>query len=224
MRRILVCASMPVELSGWKELCCARVPLANTDYTLGYGEPLPGLEIYTLVTGSGMVNASVAVSTAVALLRPDRVYGVGIAGGIDHELEIGQMVLLGKVIQYELSIGKFSLERGQINGPLPIWLSSTIPERIPEGLTLTRHGCADLFFDQSKLERRPFMLEELGLQTVDMESYGYLAACWMQGTEVMLIKSISDRVGKKLSKNIGSFVKRVSVEQRKVILQLEAES
>lgn len=214
---------MPLELSGWKELCPECMPLAHTAYTLGYGQPLSGLEVSTLLTGSGMANASVAMGTALALLRPERAYGVGIAGAIDQSLQIGQMVLFKEVIQYELAIGRFSLERGQLNGPLPIWLESTLSKRLPRELCPVRGGCADLFFDQAALKSRRFMTEELGIRAVDMESYGYLAAGWMQKTEVSVIKSISDRLGQELPKRFSPFVRSVSIAQRELILGIEKE-
>ena len=70
--------------------------------TLG-GEPTA-----VIVSGIGKVNAAASTQLAIATLGAEKVLNVGVAGGLDPKLRVGDLLRVARVVQYDFDLSKIN--------------------------------------------------------------------------------------------------------------------
>jgi 5'-methylthioadenosine/S-adenosylhomocysteine nucleosidase len=61
-------------------------------------------DITLIISLIGKVNAAAATVELIDLYKPKYIVNIGLAGGLNKELEIGQTVIISKVIQHDIQI------------------------------------------------------------------------------------------------------------------------
>jgi adenosylhomocysteine nucleosidase len=174
---ILVVASSRRELAGFPETGqCGRHSYA------------------TASVGVGKVQSAVLTMQALETYRPDAVLCVGYAGAVDPSLKIGDCVLATSVVQYDMDLRSFSLQRGEVpdatgTGTLGVLETACIQV---DGCRTGVFGTADRFLLRSYREQNPWLLETLHLSVADMESYAVAFACKTKGCPCTVCRVVSD--------------------------------
>ncbi|MGM0431829.1 MAG: hypothetical protein ACQEQU_03880 [Spirochaetota bacterium] len=164
---------------------------AGTHYT-GFLDGEPAL---AAVTGSGKVNAAGVMMQLLASYTPERVYGIGLCGSVRPGIPLKQLVHVSSSVQYDLQIGRFGLKAGEINGSLPRYVHDSFDYPAPEAAASVTSGSADIFLDDAAARQHQEVLDELDIQTVDMESYAWMGAAWLHNTPVRVFRVVSDVMG-----------------------------
>ena len=195
---ILVVASSLVELQGHaKYEACADIPATSEFPTLRMspqGEPFA-----VVCVGVGQVNAALNTYQAIQSLHPSLVVGIGTCGALRDELRVGDLLIAGSVVQYEVDLRRFGLKRGELPGAggvpggalateFPSW-SWDAGERLFTSCTL---GTADRFLVANDRRGAEYLQDELALDAVDMESYAMVAAARKASVPVAILRTVSD--------------------------------
>ena len=122
-------------------------------------------------TGVGPARGHAAAASVIAAAGPDVVVLVGIAGGLDPDLAIGDLVVPDRVED---------ATSGAVTRPI------APPQLTPRGTLLTTDGLLDPTELRTHVER--------GLLAADMEASGVGAACHEAGVSWSVIRAISDRM------------------------------
>ena len=149
-----------------------------------------------LLTTIGVSQVQSALNTLAAIIehKPKRVLLVGYAGGIDPDLSIGDCILGTEVIQYELDLRAFGLQRGETLSRVPNEVLGELSLFVPpyEDVILSRGGSSDRFLLRPWREENPYLIDEMDLGFSDMESYGVALAAKMQNIPCTVCRVISD--------------------------------
>lgn len=174
-----------------------------------YTGSLDGRPALVAATGSGKVNAAVMMVQLLASGAFERVYGIGLCGSVGGGISQRQLVCVSSSVQYDLQLGRFGLRAGEINGSLPRYVGDSFTCTAPESVTFVTGGSADIFLDGTAARQNQGVLDELGVQIVDMESYAWMGAAWLRSTPIRVFRVVSDVVGKS-TKSFSSLIEEAS--------------
>ena len=88
-----------------------------------YKGKLEGKDTVVVRSGIGKVNAAMCAQLLADRYAPSCIINTGIAGSLDAEINIGDIVLSTDALQHDMDAGAFGYEAGQI--PRAVWFLGT---------------------------------------------------------------------------------------------------
>ena len=151
---------------------------------------LNGEDVAVIVSGIGIANAAAATQLALSAFAPDEIYNIGVAGGLDPEMEVGDLYEVESAVQYDFDLTKIN---GTEFGTLDERDSPYIPFS-PKGKHPAKIlGSGDRFNDDPDDNA---LLLRLGAGLRDMEGAAIANVCEKAGVECRSLKCVSDVYGK----------------------------
>ena len=159
-------------------------------------------EVILVKSGIGKVNAARTTQIMIDQFQVDRIINIGAAGAINPELNINDIVIGNKLVQYDFdtsSLGK--TEKGEIDGVGKFFYSddklinlcNKILKNNDEKTFDVKIGIiasADLFC--SDLEKAKQIRNEFGAECVEMEGAAIAQVCFLDKIPFLIIRGISD--------------------------------
>ena len=164
---------------------------------LGLIGPLPGTEgvqIRTVLSGMGKVNAAVATLKLIMEFRPDFILNLGAAGSLDPDCVLGTTVLGARTSYHDVWCGAEAGENGAHGIAVDFDADPGLLEKAASLLPGARVGrivTGDQFFISEEEDRRQKTLYPDAL-AADMESAAIAQTCQMEGVPFLSIRVISD--------------------------------
>lgn len=149
-----------------------------------------GERISVIVCGVGKVNAARAAQYAVSVMQADVIVNLGVAGGLNEGVKIGEIYGISAVVQYDYDLTQLN---GTAPGTLDECKENYLPLTEPEGFSLKRLGTGDRFNDSPADYR--LLTEVLGADIRDMECGAVAQVCMHCGVKCYSYKIISDLAG-----------------------------
>ena len=183
-------------------------------------------------TGVGKVNAAMTATLIIEHFRPNRVIFTGVAGGLNPDLQIGDIVIAQKTAQHDLGrLESAEIEnmgtKNPINGkrnpvffpadPRLLQITETIladiklnPFQTPQGQRHPRiiRGTVvtgDVFVASDA--KKTALRKNLGADAVEMEGAAVAQICWQQDVPCLVIRSLSDNAGANASEDFKKYYK-----------------
>ena len=151
---------------------------------------LCGEECAVIVCGVGKVNAACATQLAYDRYRAEAVINIGVAGGLNSSLKIGEIYSIEYACQYDFDLAQLNgTPLGTLNEFEGRWMILSVAGDFP----LKKLATGDRFND----DRRDFLLltEDFGADIRDMEGGAIAQACVHAGIPFYSFKAISDVAG-----------------------------
>lgn len=162
---------------------------------------LHGRKVVVTQSGVGKVNAAVCTQVLVDRFGADAVLFTGVAGAVDPELNIGDIVISTSCLQHDVDVTALGFKRGEI----PYQAVSEYPS--DEALVKLAQAVGDQAFpgrcrkgrvlsgDQFIADRAVVkaLYEELGGTCTEMEGAAVAQVCHMNGIPHVIIRSMSDK-------------------------------
>lgn len=199
--RIGIIAAENAEMMAIKEIMndIEEETIYNLVFTLGNIE---NKECVLVECGVGKVNAARTTQILIDKYSVDYLINVGSAGGVNKELNILDIVIGDKLVQYDFDIsGAGNYEKGEICGIGKFFesdgrlveLSKQIIENM-EGrdfnIVVGAIGSADLFCTDQNLGAKT--REEFGVECVEMEGAAIAQVCMLDSIPFLVIRGVSD--------------------------------
>ena len=199
--RIGIIAAENAEMMAIKEIMndIEEETIYNLVFTLGNIE---NKECVLVECGVGKVNAARTTQILIDKYSVDYLINVGSAGGVKKELNILDIVIGDKLVQYDFDIsGAGNYEKGEICGIGKFFesdgrlveLSKQIIENM-EGrdfnIVVGAIGSADLFCTDPNLGAKT--REEFGVECVEMEGAAIAQVCMLDSIPFLVIRGVSD--------------------------------
>ncbi|NIP37956.1 MAG: hypothetical protein GWO07_02805 [Candidatus Dadabacteria bacterium] len=131
--------------------------------------------VYIIQSGVGIKNARIAASYAINNLKSEKVYITGVAGALDSDLKIGDVVVGDRV---------FSLQKDR-SIKLEI-INDTESCRFKTGGILTHNRFVNTSLDKHELHLKSQAV------VVDMETWGAAEVCEKLNIPLYAVRSVSD--------------------------------
>lgn len=150
-------------------------------------------ELILAISGMGKVNSAVCATHLISDFKADLIINIGISGGLDSALQIGDFVVGRDIVYHDVWFGE-PYPIGQVQN-LPLFYHSDTA--LTDKFTDLKQGllcCGDQFITaanalQKIKENFPTAL------AVDMESAAIAQTCHLHNTPFLCIRQISDTPG-----------------------------
>ncbi len=183
-------------------------------------------------TGVGKVNAAMTATLIIEHFRPNQVIFTGVAGGLNPDLQIGDIVIAQKTAQHDLGrLESAEIENTGVRNPVngqrnPVFFPADPgllqrTETALEGIELNpfqtpqgqRHPriirgtvvTGDLFVASDA--KKTALHKNLGADAVEMEGAAVAQICWQHNVPCLIIRSLSDNAGANASEDFKKYYK-----------------
>lgn len=168
-----------------------------------YSADIKSRRVIIVKSGIGKVNAAVCAQVLIDRFGADAVINVGVAGGVDDKLEIGDIVISSDAVEHDMDASPLGDPRGTIPRMEESYFKAdtTLAELAIKASeeTLSGHraymgrvASGDQFIVDNSV--KAFLHDELGASCAEMEGAAIAHVCWLNKTPFVIVRSISDNV------------------------------
>lgn len=193
-----VIAAMQIEIDALKKRLenSETVTYSGIDYVCG---TLHGKRIIAAKCGIGKVFAAVCAQTMILKFAPDCIINTGVAGALNPQLHIADIVIGEKTVQHDMDTSAIGDPVGLVSGINVIFFESDkyIVETISRAANELNYAhipgtiaCGDRFV--SDADTKAAIVSNFAADACDMESAAMAQACFINGIPFASIRAISD--------------------------------
>ena len=196
-----IIGAMDIEVDFLKKV--ARIRKTTTIAAMEYCEGTLGKKNVVIVKcGMGKVNAGMCASTLINLFNCKKIINIGVAGSLDNELNIGDIVVSVDAVQHDFDVEVIGFAKGEIpytglyafpadealRAEAVEAVRRSAPEiRVYEG----RVNSGDQFIHTRAQKER--IHKDFGGMCCEMEGAAVAQACWLNKVPFVILRAISDK-------------------------------
>ena len=196
-------------------------------------------------TGVGKVNAAMTATLVIEHFRPNRIIFTGVAGGLNPELQIGDIVIAEKTAQHDLGrLESTEIENMGVKNPIngqrnPVFFPADSgllqitetalkdielnPFQTPQG---QRHPriikgtvvTGDVFVASD--DKKTTLHKNLGADAVEMEGAAVAQICWQHNIPCLVIRSLSDNASANASEDFQKYYKIAARNSAALVIRI----
>ena len=167
-----------------------------------YKGKIKNTDIILVKCGIGKVNASRTAQILIDKFNIDMMINIGTAGGINSELNIKDIVIGDKLVQYDFDLSKIdNTERGEIPGvgkyinsdERLVEICKNVIEQDKEkdfNYKIGTIASADIFCSDKEISKS--IRKEFDAECVEMEGAAIAQVCYLDNIPFVVIRGISD--------------------------------
>lgn len=201
--------------------------IAGCEYTTGEME---GVEVVLLRSGIGKVNAALSTAVLLEKYKPDYVINTGSAGGLNPDLNVGDVVISTEVRHHDVDVTVFGYEYGQVPQLPAAFLADSQLLKIAE-------NCANeisniqvvrgLIATGDSFMNDPVRVDYINkkfknLQAVEMEAAAIAQVSYQFGVPFVVIRSLSDIAGKESNISFEQFLETAALHSAELVMKIVA--
>ena len=162
---------------------------------------LEGLDVVVAQCGVGKINAAVCAQTMCDRYEVTHLVNTGIAGSLDNELDIADVVISRDAMYHDVDATHFGYPYGQVPGldvvAFPadeklMELAYAASEKTNPGHTkYGRIATGDMFVSRNEAKR--LIIEHTGANCTEMEGAAIAQVAYQNGVPFVIIRAISDK-------------------------------
>lgn len=166
-----------------------------------YSGKLQGKDVVVAKCGVGKVHASICTQTMILKYAPDAIINTGVAGSLNANLDIADLVISDNVVQHDFDTSAFGDPKGLISGinlvkiPCPKELVQKIKKAADtiEGTNVVVGTIAsgDQFICST--ERKDFIVDNFDALCAEMEGAAIGHVCYVNNVDFCIVRAMSDK-------------------------------
>ena len=181
------------ELNAFKKLI--KIDNEYTIFDLSFYECTINNNLCTLVQcGVGKVNAARTTQILIDNMNVDYIFNVGVAGGIDGSLKVGDTVIGEKLVQHDFDVTPFNYQKGQIsNVGVFVECDEYLIKIAEKCLKKAKKGVitsGDIFVTEEWMSKK--INKKFNALCCEMEGASIAQVCFLSHIPFLVIRSISD--------------------------------
>jgi adenosylhomocysteine nucleosidase len=198
MKRVGIIFAMQEELEAFKEYLKIEKEYNIFELTF-YEGSINNVECVLVQCGVGKVNAARTTQILIDNIKVDYIFNIGVAGGIDESLCVGDIVLGEKLVQHDFDITAFNHEKGYIpsvgvfidTDTYLLTLADSVIKNIGDiGYKRGIIASGDIFCTELKMSQK--INSKFNALCVEMEGASIAQVCYLSHVPFLIIRSISD--------------------------------
>ena len=163
-----------------------------------YEGKINDIDCVLVESGIGKVNAARTTQILIDNIKVDYIFNIGVAGGIDSSLKVGDIVLGYKLVQHDFDITAFNHAKGFIPGvgesistdEYLLQVSSKVFEEENIIHKIGTIASGDIFCTESWMSEK--INKKFNALCVEMEGASIAQVCFLSHIPFLVIRSISD--------------------------------
>ena len=222
MKKIVIIAAMDEELEAIQNKF-ENVEEKKLKDLVYYEGQAKGKEYVLTKCGVGKVNSARVTQMLIDNFDIEYIMNVGIAGSLNDELEIGDIVIGKKLVQHDFDITAFGHEKGYITDTGMIFESDdnlTKEYNKPNGeykILVGTIASGDIFCNQVSMKEK--IRTKFNADCVEMEGAAIAQVCYLDKIPFIIIRSISDSPNGKNAIVFDEFVKLAAKRCAEILLE-----
>lgn len=199
--------------------------IANSEFSSGtYG----GKDVVLLKSGIGKVNAAMSTTILIERYHPDLIINTGSAGGLNPELNVGDLVISDDVCHHDVDATVFGYAYGQVpQMPAAYQADERLIQvaeeaaRSLEGIQVKKGRIASGDSFMSDPDRVQMVAEKFpGLQAVEMEAAAIAQVAYQYGLPFVIIRALSDIAGKESDLSFEQFLQTAALNSANLVIKI----
>lgn len=225
--KIGIIGAMESEVAALKEAMQTEriVTKAGMDF---YEGNLHGLPAVVVQSGIGKVNAAVCVQILADLFEVTHIMNTGVAGSLNANLNIGDILVSEKAIQHDMDATIFGYHPGQVPGfksrdfIADTMLADTVIEacrRANPDIQVVK-GCVvsgDQFISSAKVKE--YLISEFSGDCAEMEGASIAQAAVLNQIPFVVVRAISDKADGSAEMDYPAFEKQAAAHCANMVLE-----
>ena len=201
MKTIGIIGAMEVEVAILKEKMedVRIIKKASTDFYEGI---LAGKKVVVVRSGIGKVNAGICAQILADVFSVDAIINTGIAGSLNKNINIGDIVLSTDVVQHDMDATGFGYRKGQIP-QMPVFffnaddnlrrLAAEVCKEVNPDIQVFegRIASGDQFVCDQDVKNR--IVSEFSAYATEMEGAAIGQAAYLNEIPFLVVRAISDK-------------------------------
>ena len=163
-----------------------------------YEGKINGIDCVLVESGIGKVNAARTTQILIDNIKVDYIFNIGVAGGIDTSLKVGDIVLGEKLVQHDFDITAFNHAKGFVPGvgesvstdEYLLQVASKVFEEEKISHKVGTIASGDIFCTETWMSEK--INKKFNALCVEMEGASIAQVCYLSHVPFMVIRSISD--------------------------------
>ena len=194
-----------------------------------YKGNLCGQEVVLVRSGIGKVNAAICTQLLIDAFQVTSVINTGIAGSLDAQVDIGDMVISDKLVYHDVEAIAFGYDRGQVPRMDTLYFPADTElvrrakqaneEANPDIQTFV--GCiasGDQFVASREIKDEIVRL--FAAKCVEMEGTAIAHVAYLNQVPCVVIRAISDKADESASMDYPAFEKQAIIHSVKLVCEL----
>ena len=164
-----------------------------------YEGRINNVKCFLVESGVGKVNAARTTQILIDNFKVDYIFNIGVAGGIDQRLNVGDIVIGERLVQHDFDITAFNHEKGYIP-KVGVYLDSdtylvkiaqeSFQKEDETNLLTGIIASGDIFCTETKMTEK--INKKFNALCVEMEGASIAQVCYLSHIPFLIIRSISD--------------------------------
>ena len=215
MKTIGIIGAMEVEVAILKEKMedVRIIKKASMDFYEGI---LAGKKVVVVRSGIGKVNAGICAQILADVFSVDAIINTGIAGSLNKNINIGDIVLSTDVVQHDMDATGFGYRKGQIP-QMPVFffnaddnlrrLAAEVCKEVNPDIQVFegRIASGDQFVCDQDVKNR--IVSEFSAYATEMEGAAIGQAAYLNEIPFLVVRAISDKAGGSAQMDYSEFEK-----------------
>lgn len=198
MKRVGIIFAMEEELNELKKYLKIEKEYKIFELTF-YEGIINNVECILVESGVGKVNAARTTQILIDNIKVDYIFNIGVAGGVDESLRVGDIVLGEKLVQHDFDITAFNHEKGYIP-KVGVYIEPdiyllTLADSVFKNIDSVNYkrgiiASGDIFCTELKMSQK--INTKFKALCVEMEGASIAQVCYLSHIPFLIIRSISD--------------------------------
>lgn len=225
IKTIGIIAAMQIEIDGIKEKIenAETVTVSGIDYVCGN---IGDKRVICAKCGIGKVFAALCAQTMILRFAPDCIVNTGVAGGLNDNLRVLDVVVATEVVQHDMDTSHIGDPVGLISGinivniPCDRYVAAVLAENVTAvGVRCLRGTVAtgDQFVCTD--EKRAFIKNTFNADACEMEGGAIGQVCYVNNVPFGIIRAISDSGNSDASMDYPTFAAKAAENSVKAVLR-----
>lgn len=184
-----------------------------------YDGKLQGKPVVVVQCGIGKVNAGMCVQILADLFSVDRVINTGVAGSLNADLDIGDILISEVAVQHDFNVTALGYEPGQIPGvavkefsadkEMAAAMEKAAKTAVPDLTIRKGRVCSGDIFVSGK-EIKKYLIETFAGDCAEMEGAAIAQACFLNQLPYLVVRAISDKADDSAQMDYPTFEKKAA--------------
>lgn len=187
-----------------------------------YEASVESVKCVLVMCGIGKVNAARTTQILIDNIKVDYIFNIGVAGGIDNSLKVGDVVVGTSLVQHDFDITAFNHEKGYIpNVGKNIYCDEYLLRIIKSmdlSLVFGVIASGDIFCTDDKMAEK--IHDKFSALCVEMEGASIAQVCYLCNIPFLIIRSISDTPNNENAITFDEFLKMSSDKVADIMIKL----
>ena len=181
--------------------------------------------------GMGKVNAGVCAQLLISLFHADAVINTGVAGSLNNDLDIGDIVISKDAVQHDFDVSAIGFAKGEIpyTGLYAFEADSDLQALAKDAVTavcsdikaVSGRICSGDQFIASKIQKQK-IIDEFHGDCAEMEGAAIAQVCYLNRIPFVIIRAISDKADDSEEVSFELFAKQAAANSSSAVLYMLA--